>query len=84
MYVWMLTCADNPAHRWVARRHGPHVFNRYLNGSDRVPSSSYGGVVVVGAGSSGVIVVLAAIAVAAAATVIMDLVVLVYRDGCWG
>ena len=81
--MWTLTCADSPAHRWVARRHGHHVFNRYLNGNHRAPSSPCGVVVVVGAGSSGVVIIDVAV-VAAAAAVMMGLVVLVYRDGWWG
>ena len=56
----------------MARRHGPHVFNRYFNGSHRAPSSSYGVVVVVGSGSNGVVVIVVSVA-AAAAAVMMEL-----------
>ena len=78
--MWTLTCADSPAHRWVARGHGHHVFNRYLNGNHRAPSSTCGVVFVGGAGSSGVVVIVAV----AAAAVMMGLVTLGYRDRWWG
>ena len=49
----------------MARRHGHHVFNRYLNGNHRAPSSTCGVVFVGGAGSSGVVVIVVAVAAAA-------------------
>ena len=80
--MWVLTCAYSPAHSWAASRHGAHVFNRHLTGSNRASSSSCGVVFVGGAGSSGVDVNVIVVTIAAAA-VTMQLMVLVYRDGWW-
>ena len=71
--MWGLTCGNSHDYRWVAHRHGPHVYNRDPTVSHRAPSSSCGVVVVVGAGSSGVVVMVVAVAATAAAAVIMKL-----------
>ena len=55
----------------------------YSTGISTDVSSSCGVVVIVGAGSSGVVVIVVGVAVAVAAAVMMELVVLVYRDGSW-
>ena len=69
LHVWTFTCADSPAHRSAARRHGGHVLNTYLARSNHVPSGLCGFIVVVGAGGYGVVAV-----AAAAVAVVMELV----------
>ena len=81
--MWVLTIGNSPAFHRLACRHGPHVFNRYLTGIHRAPSSSYGVVVGGGAGSSRVAVIVVAV-VTAADAIMMRLMVLVYRDEWWG
>lgn len=70
LYVRPLTYAASPGYYRAACRHGHHVCNRYITGSNRALSSSCGVVVGGDADSRVVVVVVVIAAVAAVAAVI--------------